>query len=109
MSIIVTHHRKPDKVDAVLVEARTDVLEEAAKWCQGVVIISYNDRDSGMIVESETAVKVPTKINSETGDVFEFTDARIGMYIVKYWETDDHDGNFHVFTQESFEAIYERD
>lgn len=107
MSVIVTHKRKPDKVEAVFVEARADVLEEAAKWCFGVAIISYNN-DNRDIVESETAIKVPTKMNSDTGEVLEFTDARVGMYIVKYWDIDTHGNDFHVFTREDFEAIYER-
>ena len=109
---VKTFKRKPDTVDAFKLEENPDELRETAKWCNGSLTIRF---DNGQIVKDQTFIaflegpeQVPSDHASVIGeDTRIVSNACIGDYIVKYWDTNKHGTGFYADKGDRFEAEYE--
>ena len=109
---VKTFKRKPDKTDAFKLEHNPDDLREAAKWCNGTLNLKFED---GNIVEDKTFISFlegPEPVPSDHASVIGqdnriVSEARIGDYILKYWDTAKHGTGFYAVKGDRFEAEYE--
>lgn len=94
---IKTYKMGPVQADGIKLEDNPDVLSAAARWCNGLLTMKFED---GELVDALTYLNVPSDdwINQV---------GRIGDYVIKYWDEEQYGESFRVVEGTSFEASYE--